>query len=93
MKALIGASLLFFTYGFQAMAVVYLLCIKYSRAGLLFSVSRQGIVYLPVLFLFSRLWGMTGIFYAQAAADGLTTLLICLFLLKVRARPAPLITE
>lgn len=80
-QALIAASVLFFTYGFQAMATVYLLCVKYSRAGFLFSISRQGLAYLPILFLFERVWNTTGIYYAQAAADGLTTLIMIGFLL------------
>lgn len=79
-QAMFGASILFFTYGFQAMAVVYLLCIKYSRSGFIFSISRQGIIYLPVLILLEWAWGKIGIYYAQAAADVVTTLMILAFL-------------
>ncbi len=79
-KALFAASILFFTYGFQAMATVYLLCMKYSKAGFVFSICRQGIVYLPALILLEQLWAKTGIYYAQAMADGITVLLMLLFL-------------
>lgn len=78
--AMYGASIFFFTYGFQAMAIVYLLCIKYSKSGFLFSISRQGIIYLPVLILMERIIGKVGIYYAQGAADVITTLLILAFL-------------
>lgn len=79
-QALFGASILFFTYGFQAMATVYLLCMKYNTAGFIFSISRQGIVYLPILILMKWLWGKTGIYYAQSVADGITVFIMILFL-------------
>lgn len=82
--ALFASSILFFTYGFQAMAVVYLLCIKYNNAGFIFSICRQGLVFIPILFLFEKLWAQIGIFYAQAAADLITTLCITIFLLTIR---------
>ncbi|MFT3985587.1 MAG: hypothetical protein QM697_16930 [Lachnospiraceae bacterium] len=81
-----GGSILFFTYGFQAMAVVYLLCIKYSKSGFLFSISRQGFIYLPILLLLKQSFGKYGIYFAPAAADGITTLLIVLFLLWTKKK-------
>lgn len=90
-QAMLGASVLFFTYGFQAMAIVYLLCIKYSKSGFLFSVSRQGVIYLPVLILLAWLGGKTGIYYAQAAADFVTTALILAFLFWTGKKRAALL--
>jgi len=86
--ALFAGSILFFTYGFQAIAIVYLLCIKYNKAGFIFSICRQGLVFLPVLFLLEHLWSETGIFYAQALADLITSLLIIIFLLKIKNKSA-----
>ena len=37
--------------------------------SLILSVSRQGLVFLPMLFLLDRVMGLTGIVYAQPAAD------------------------
>ncbi|OCN01406.1 hypothetical protein A7X67_02215 [Clostridium sp. W14A] len=74
------ASILFFTYGFQAMAIVYLPCIKYSRAGFLFSISRQGTIYIPALWLLQQILEKNGIYYAPAAVDAITTLSVILFL-------------
>lgn len=79
-QALIAGSLLFFTYGYQSMATVYLLCIRYSKAGFVFSILRQGLAYLPLLFVFDRLFAVTGILYTQAVADLVTTALLVLFL-------------
>ena len=90
-QALIAGSLLFFTYGFQSMATVYLLCIRYSKSGFLFSIFRQGLAFLPLLFLFDRLFGVTGILYTQAVADLATTALLLLFLgVTKRSRTAAL---
>lgn len=85
-KALVAGSILFATYGLQAMATVYLLCVKYNWAGFVFSICRQGIVYLPLLLLFERLFQVTGIFYTQAAADALTTVVLIVFLFLTRQK-------
>ena len=85
-RALVAGSLLFFTYGFQSMVTVYLLCIRYSKAGFVFSICRQGLAYLPLLVVFVNLFGVSGIFYTQAAADLLTTLILILFLTVTREK-------
>jgi len=90
-QAMFGGSILFFTYGFQAMAIVYLLCIKCSKSGFLFSISRQGIIYLPVLFLLRQFLGKDGIYFAPAVADAITTLLIVFFLLWTKKKRAALL--
>lgn len=82
-KALFGSSLFFFLYGFQAMAIVYLLCIKYSKAGFLFSIARQGIVFLPVIYFLQKLLGVYGIIFSQGVSDILTTFILILFLYKI----------
>ena len=83
--ALFAASIFFFTYGFQAMAIVYLLCIKYSTAGFIFSICRQGLIFLPMLFLLENFWAEIGIFYAQGIADLITSFLIIIFLFKTQS--------
>jgi putative MATE family efflux protein len=90
-RAMWGASVFFWTYGFQAMAIVYLLCIKFSKSGFIFSISRQGIVYLPVLILLAWAAGKTGIYYAQAAADVVTTVLILSFLAGTKKKRTALL--
>ncbi len=83
-QAMIGANIVFLTYGFQAMAVVYLLCIKFSKSGFLFSLARQGLAYLPLLLIMEAMLGQSGIYYAQAASDILITICIILFLLRTK---------
>lgn len=82
-KSLFGASLFFFLYGFQAIAIVYLLCIKYSKEGFLFSIARQGLIFLPVLFIDKIFFGVSGIIFAQGISDIITTMFIILFLYKI----------
>ncbi|KAJ52857.1 putative MATE family efflux protein [Clostridium tetanomorphum] len=81
--ALFAGSILFFTYGFQAIAIVYLLCIKHNRAGFIFSVGRQGLFFLPVLFLASHFFNVRGILYAQSMADLITTLLLIVYIKRL----------
>lgn len=73
MRAMFANSVVFFTYGFQAIATVYLLSVRRERAGFILSIGRQGIFFLPVLFAAAPLFGITGIIYSQAAADIITT--------------------
>lgn len=85
-RVLIAGSLLFATYGLQAISTVYLLCVKYNWAGFLFSISRQGLAYLPLLWVFERLFQVTGIFYTQAAADAVTTGILIVFLILTQKK-------
>lgn len=43
---------------------------------------RQGIVYLPMIYLSSYLWGFLGIVYIQPVADGISFLLCLFYFLK-----------
>ena len=42
---------------------------------MLVSLGRQCLFYLPYLYLFNRLWGLTGLLHVQMASDLSTTLL------------------
>ena len=57
--------------------VVNMLCggTGYALFAFLLSISRQGVCLLPILHLFARLWGETGVASVQAAADLLSLLL------------------
>lgn len=37
--------------------------------SLLVNISRQGLVYIPMLFIFGHIWGLDGLIYAQPVAD------------------------
>lgn len=50
--------------------------------SLILSVCRQGLVYIPILFLFNRLFEMYGVVYAQPVADVITVILVMIICLR-----------
>ncbi|MBO4980720.1 MAG: MATE family efflux transporter [Lachnospiraceae bacterium] len=83
-KALFCGSILLVTYGFQSVGSVYLLCIHRPKAGLVFSIARQGIFYIPLILLLSVVFGLNGIFYTQPLADFCTTIALILYLKHIQ---------
>lgn len=71
--ALIANSILLFTFGFQTIYIVLMISTGRKKSGLFLSLGRQGIFFIPTLLIFSKLFGLNGIFLAQAGADILTT--------------------
>lgn len=68
--------------GFYAVSSMYMQNIgQYSRA-LWISVARQGIFYIPLLFLLPAIGGRTGLFLVQPAADLLATVFAAFILWK-----------
>ena len=65
-------------YCFQAMGM--------GKQTLLLSVSRQGLICIPLMFLFRALFGMFGIVAAQPAADFLTMCIALLLFRKLQRR-------
>ncbi|WP_300384694.1 MATE family efflux transporter [Clostridium sp.] len=71
--ALIANSILLFTFGFQTIYLVLMISTGRKKSGLFLSLGRQGIFFIPILLIFSKLFGLNGIFFTQAGADILTT--------------------
>lgn len=68
-----------FTNSIQAMGA--------ASAALVINISRQGIIYIPLLFLFQALFGMNGLVWAQPMADTLSmALVIILYFREQRTR-------
>ena len=53
-----------------------------GRATLIATLSRQGLIFIPILITMSHLWGYTGILCAQPLTDFLTATLVVILLLK-----------
>lgn len=51
--------------------------------SLILSSGRQGVFYIPILFLFTRLFGLTGLIFSQAAVDILMSITASLMLYRV----------
>jgi putative MATE family efflux protein len=60
--------------GFQIITSNYFQAVGKPLQSTLLSLSRQILFYIPLLFAFSGLWGLNGIFFAMPAADLLSAL-------------------
>jgi len=61
-----------FLFTFQAMGK--------AMSALILSLSRQGFVFIPILFLSNKLWGLNGIIFSQPIADIASLLMsLCMF--------------
>lgn len=71
---------------YPAFGLCYMMTITYqtigsSKTGLLLSMLRQGLFYIPFILILPRLLGVNGIYFSQPAAD-ILTILVCLCLVK-----------
>lgn len=46
-----------------------------ARASLLLSISRQGLIFIPLLFIFNKLFGLNGLVFSQPIADFLACII------------------
>lgn len=66
---------------YPAFGLCYMMTITFqpigeARYGLFLSMIRQGLFYVPFILVLPRLFGVTGIYFAQPAAD-ILTILVC----------------
>ena len=78
---LISQVILYPSFGLCYMMTITYQTIGASNYGLFLSMIRQGLLYIPFILVFPKLAGVTGIYFAQPAADVLT-ILVCLFSIK-----------
>ncbi|SDE13591.1 MATE family efflux transporter [Sporomusa acidovorans] len=74
-KALIANSVIFISFGFQTIYISLFLALGKAKAGGVLSMGRQGIFFIPVIFVLPPIIGIDGVIYTQLIADILTTLL------------------
>ena len=82
-KALRLNAILFVTFGFQMVYASLYLSIGKSLVGGLLSLSRQGIFFLPLIYILPRLFQLSGVIWVQPAADLLTTAVTFIFAIKI----------
>ena len=78
---LISQVALYPAFGLCYMMTITFQTIGSSKMGLFLSVIRQGLFYIPFILILPKLFGVSGIYFSQPAADVLT-ILVCLFLIK-----------
>lgn len=74
----------FMVYGFEMVYAILFLALGRIKEGGLFTISRQGIFFIPLIFLLPRVIGLNGVMLAQPIADALTTLLCIYFAFKIK---------
>ena len=84
---LISQVALYPAFGLRYMMTITFQTIGEARYGLFLSMIRQGLFYVPFILILPKLFGVTGIYFSQPAADVLT-ILVCLFSIKPMKRIA-----
>ena len=84
---LISQVALYPAFGLCYMMTITFQTIGEARYGLFLSMIRQGLFYVPFILILPKLFGVTGIYFSQPAADVLT-ILVCLFSIKPMKRIA-----
>ena len=74
-KSLMANGLSFFLFGFYTVYSSLFLALGKATAGFILGACRQGICFVPVIFLLPIIWGMNGILYAQPIADILSVII------------------
>ena len=67
-------TIMFPVVGFQIIATVYFQAIGKSKITMFLSMSRQFIFLIPIMLLFSRIWGVTGVWMSVACSDALSAI-------------------
>ena len=74
-KSLMANGLSFFLFGFYTVYSSLFLALGKGTAGFILGACRQGICFVPVIFLLPIIWGKNGILYAQPIADILSVII------------------
>lgn len=82
-RALRLNAVLFITFGFQMVYATLYLAIGKSAVGGLLSLSRQGIFFIPLIYVLPRLWELNGLVCVQPMADFLTTIVTAIFAIRI----------
>ena len=74
-KSLMANGLSFFLFGFYTVYSSLFLALGKGTAGFILGACRQGICFVPVIFLLPMILGINGILYAQPIADTLSVII------------------
>lgn len=73
----------FVVLGSQMLASTTIQALGNAKASLLLSITRQGLVYIPLLFLLSNRFYFQGLLWAQPVSDGITLMLALVLLTSI----------
>lgn len=74
-KSLLANGISFFLFGFYTVYSSLFLALGKGTKGFILGACRQGICFVPVIFLLPKLFGLNGILYAQPIADVLSAII------------------
>lgn len=78
----------FFLFGFYTVYSSLFLALGKGTAGFILGACRQGICFIPVIFILPIIWGMGGILYAQPVADVISAIITVFMALHLHSELA-----
>lgn len=84
-KTLKVNALLFVTFGFQMVYASLYLAVGKSLAGSILSLGRQGIFFIPLIFVLPHFLGLNGLIIVQPVADIMATIITIIFAVKIKS--------
>ncbi|MCH1982434.1 MATE family efflux transporter [Ruminococcus sp. OA3] len=84
-KALRANGLSFLLFGFYTVYSSLFLALGKAKGGFILGACRQGICFVPIILILPMIWGISGVLYAQPAADliaAIVTILMAVHLHK-----------
>lgn len=82
-KALFANGISFLPFGFYTVYSCLFLALGKGKEGFFLGACRQGICFVPIIIAFPTLWGVSGILYAQPAADTISCAITVLMALRL----------
>ncbi|GAA0732667.1 MATE family efflux transporter [Clostridium oceanicum] len=82
-KALKANIIMFIFFGFQCIYTTLFVAIGKIKEGGILGIARQGIFFIPTIFILPHIVGINGIVFTQAVADLLATILTAILAIKL----------
>lgn len=87
-KSLMANGFSFFLFGFYTVYSSLFLALGKGTAGFILGACRQGICFIPVIFILPVIWEMGGILYAQPVADVISAIITVFMALHLHSELA-----
>ena len=84
-KALNINTIMFFTLGFQFVYAAFYMSLGMGLHSLLLNISRQGIMFIPVILILPAYWGLNGVLYTPMVADLLSIALTSFYIFRAKS--------
>ncbi len=78
-----------FVIGFQIVGANYFQAVGKARAAAVLSLSRQVLLFIPLLVILPRFWGIDGVWRSAPIADGLSVLITAIFVIREMKKLPP----